>query len=172
MLNIAVFFYPRKSKVPKKQFVSLFLLFFSRLKIFFSPTFTISYRAFWSFMTNFQIFSRVEFSFSRSERRILRYFFIWRGKFLFFALGLFFRLVKFCCFFSGTFCFSGSFQIFVSGSLKSSRTGNVIFFWDVFFLSGNIFQNYVPLPVCYSFLLFIKKYPLIHTYPYVPFLKN
>ena len=98
VLNIAVFFYPRKSKVPKKPFVSLFLLFFSRLKIFFSPTFTISYRAFWSFLTYFPIFSRVEFSFSRSEWRILRYFFIWRNTFLFFVLGFFFLFWNFAVF--------------------------------------------------------------------------
>ena len=157
VLNIAVFFYPRKSKVPKKQFVSLFLLFFSRLKIFFSPTFTISYRAFWSFMTNFQIFSRVEFSFSRSERRILRYFFIRRGKFLFFALGLFFRLVKFCCFFSGTFCFSGSFQNFVSGSLKSSRTEILNFFWEDFFYRVIYFKIMYPFRFATVFFYLSKN---------------
>ena len=143
VLNIAVFFYPRKSKVPKKPFVSLFLLFFSRLKIFFSPTFTISYRAFWSFMTNFQIFSRVEFSFSRSERRILRYFFIWRDTFLFFVLGLFFLFWNFAVFSLAHFASRAVFKS-LSRAVWNLLGQKILYFLRCFFLSGNIFQNYIP----------------------------
>jgi len=164
-----VFFYPRKLKVPNKPFLSLFLFFFSIENIFLAHFHNIL-SGILKFSDKFSDFFSGSIFFFSPRKKNVKVFFYLTGNIFIFYLGIIFSLVKFCCFFSGTFC-SGSFQIFVSGSLKSSRTENFIFFEMFFFLSGYIFQNYVPIPVCYSFLLFIKKYPLIHTYPFVPFMK-
>ena len=111
--------------------MSLILVFFSVENIFLAHFHNIFSGILKFSPIDFRIFSRVEFSFSRSERRILRYFFIFDGKKCYFFF--FFSFVKFCCFFSGTFCFSGSFQNFVSGSLKSSRAENLKFSRKDFF---------------------------------------
>ena len=133
------------------------------MKIFFSPTFTISYRAFWSFLT-------VEYAFSRSERRILRYFFFDGIHFYFLSWDSFFSC-EILLFFLWHILLLGQFSNLCLGQFEIFSDRKCYIFLRCFFLSGNIFQNYVPLPVCYSFLIFIKKYPLIHTYPYVPFWK-
>ena len=149
MLNIAVFFYPRKLKMPKKPFVSLFLFFFSIENIFLAH--------FHNILSGILKFSDGWIFFFSLRKKNFKVFFFLTGYIFIFCLGILFSPVKFCCFFSGTFCFSGSFQIFVSGSLKSSRTENVIFFWNVFFYRVIYFKIMYPFKFAKVFLYLSKN---------------
>ena len=128
------FFYPRKLKVPNKQFFVTFFGFFLGWKYFSRPLSQYLFGHSEVFSDRFSgFFSGKIFFFSFRKKNFKVFFYFWREKLLFFFLGFSFSLVKFCCFFSGTFCFSGSFQNFVSGSLKSSRAENLKFSREDFF---------------------------------------
>ena len=149
MLNIAVFFYPRKLKMPKKPFLSLFLFFFSIENIFLAH--------FHNILSGILKFSDGWIFFFSLRKKNFKVFFYLTGYIFIFCLGILFSLVKFWIFFSGTFCFSGSFQIFVSGSLKSSRTENVIFFWNVFFYRVIYFKIMYPFRFATVFFYLSKN---------------
>ena len=156
MLNITVFFYPRKLKVPKKPFLSLFLFFFSIENIFLAHFHNIL-SGILKFSDKFSDFFSGWIFFFSLRKKNFKVFFYLTGYIFIFCLGILFSLLKFCCFFSGTFCFSGSFQIFVSGSLKSSRTENFIFFEMFFFYRVIYFKIMYPFRFATVFFYLSKN---------------
>lgn len=163
MLNIAVFFYPRKLKMPKKPFLSLFLFFFSIENIFLAH--------FHNILSGILKFSDGWIFFFSLRKKNFKVFFFFDGIHFYFLSWDSFFSCEILLFFLWHILLLGQFSNLCLGQFEIFSDRKCYIFLKCF-LSGNIFQNYVPLPVCYSFLIFIKKYPLIHTYPYVPFLKN
>ena len=151
-LTLQCFFTRENEKCPSNNLLSIFLVFFSDGKYFLSPLLHKSSRAIWSFLRHiFRFYLGLNFVFLGQKLRNFKVFFcFWREKFVLFFLGIFSSRVEFFCFFSGI--------------IFSSRV--------VFKILSRVKKKYVPLPVYDSSLSCIKKYPLIHTYPYVPFFKN
>ena len=146
MSNIAVFFfYLWKLTVSKKPFFYNYFGFSLGWKYFSCQLSQYLFGHSEVFTDRFSdFFSGWIFFFSVKKKNFKVFFYFWQEKMLFFLF--FLSFVKFCCFFSGTICFSGSFQNFVSGSLKSSRAEKSKISSEGFFLSGIKFKNYVPPP--------------------------
>ena len=140
MSSIAVFFfYPRKLKVPKKPFFVNYFDFFLGWKYFSRPLSRYLFGHSEVFTDRFSDFSRVEFSFSRSERRILTYFFIFDGIFFFFVCEI-------LLFFLWHILLLGQFSKLCLGQFEISSGWKFKIFSEGFFLSGIKFKNYVSPP--------------------------
>ena len=146
MLNIAVFFYPRKLKMPKKPFLSLFLFFFSIENIFLAHFHNIL-SGILKFSDKFSDFFSGWILFFSLREKNFKVFFFWRDSFLFFVLGFFFLLWNFAVFSLAHFASRAVFKS-LSRAVWNLLGQKMLYFFEMFFLSGNIFQNYVPLQVC------------------------
>ena len=137
MLNIAVFFYPRKLKMPKKPFVSLFLFFFSIENIFLAH--------FHNILSGILKFSDGWIFFFSLRKKNFKVFFFWRDTFLFFVLGFFFLLWNFAVFSLAHFASRAVFKS-LSRAVWNLLGQEMLYFFEMFF-----FYRVIYFKIMYPF---------------------